>query len=387
MSLLIEHLDEVDDVYDITVEDNHNFYANNILVHNCTEITLRSDNETSFVCNLASPNLAKFSDYLKFDTHTKKLAWCKELEESIRIFVRALDNVITVGLIPHANGRRFQDQDRAIGLGVMGWTDCLYNLGIDFETVDHIHFCNEVYKQISITAIHESHKLSIEKGSYATFLESSWAEGKLPKDSLINDYLVTKFDIDLSFPEDCFITESELRSCVRQGMRNSTLMAIAPTATIANIAGCSPCTEHNWDVISTKSNLSGTFRVFSKTAVENKFGLPVKAARQFNQLWAVHACATRQIHIDQSQSLNIYIDPSDYAESPELAETEGKQMLGDFLDDLYFECWRSGVKTTYYLYSQSNNKSISVMKPGPIVEEEDGKFCAIDAGPECEACQ
>jgi ribonucleoside-diphosphate reductase alpha chain len=360
----------------------------------CTEICLRSDETTSFVCNLSSINLSEI-DGLVYDKKTKKLSWSAALEHVVRILVRTLDNVITVGLIPHENGRRFQEEDRAVGLGIMGWTDALYKLGIDYESADHVHFSNEVYKQISISSIHESSRLAVEKGVFPNFKDSDWAKGILPHQTLRHTLVVDKFKLDINTA--CpWITFAELSEVVKtQGMRNSVLLAIAPTATIANILGCSPCTEINWDVVSTKTNLSGNFKVFSRAAVLNKYNLSIKPARDYDQLWTIWSAAARQIWIDQSQSTNIYINPAKFSYSDEENERTGKKLLGDYLDELYCTAWQAGLKTTYYLYSQSNSSKLVPDKPGLLVEnikteesdEQQGKFCAIDAGPDCEACQ
>lgn len=355
----------------------------------CTEICLRSDEKTSFVCNLSSVNLSETDD-LVFDKKTKKLNWSESLEKTVRVLVRALDNVITVGLIPHENGRRFQEEDRAIGLGIMGWTDALYKIGVDYESADHVHFSNELYKQISITSIHESCMLAVEKGSYPNYPDSDWALGILPHQTLKHTLVVDKFKLDLKTAAP-WISFEELSLLVKtKGMRNSVLLAIAPTATISNIVGCSPCTENNWEVISTKTNLSGNFKVFSKAALYNTYNLPIKPAREYDQLWTVWSAASRQIWIDQSQSTNFFIDPAKFSYSEEESDRTGKRLLGDYLDELYCAAWQAGLKTTYYLYSQSNSSKSVPDKPGPILEtvlEDEGKFCAIDAGPDCEACQ
>lgn len=352
----------------------------------CTEICLRQDLETSFVCNLASINLSEIDD-LTYDFRTKKVKWSKTLEHAVRVMIRALDNVITGGLIPHKHGRKFQDEDRAIGLGSMGWVDAIFKLGINYESADYVHFCNEVNKQISITSIHESSNLAAEKGRYKTFEESTWAKGILTHQTLTKRLVVDKFGLDLN--ANCpWITFEELSEKVkRDGMRNSVCLAIAPTATISNIFGCSPCAEMDWDVVSTKTNLSGTFKVFSRAVVLNKFNLPVKAAREYDQTWTIYANGARQIWLDQSQSSNIYIEPTKYAYTEEESLRTGKQLLGDYLDDLYVLAWEVGQKTSYYLYSQSNSAKAIPDKPGPILEEPEGKFCSIDAGPDCEACQ
>lgn len=357
----------------------------------CTEITLRNDKDTSFVCNLASVNLAKF----EFEWEDEKtLKWNVPLECTVRRLVRILDSVVTLGLIPHERGRRFQDQDRAVGLGVMGWTLALYKHGIDFESSQHVVFSSEVWKQISVTAIHESHLLSQEKGSYKTFDESTWAEGKLPIDLLTSTKIIQDFGLNVSDTNAPFINGlGELRQLVKRGMRNSCLMAIAPTATIANIAGTTQCTELPWDLVSSKGNLSGLFNVVSPLVYNNPKGLPLKAARDVDQIWVIHAAAARQLWIDQSQSTNMFLNPNKFKEI--YGEEEYLEKLGDMLDHLYFTAWEEGLKTTYYVYSQATSiTSVNVVQPGPaqaFSPETEGPACFLRPGDpgfeDCEACQ
>lgn len=349
----------------------------------CTEITLRDDEDTSFVCNLSSINLSRIK--LSWNGQTKKLAWSADLEKVTRTMIRMLDNVVSVGLIPHAKGRKFQSEDRAVGLGIMGWAVALTKLGIDYESDEHIHFSNEVYKQISITAIDESANLAQEKGSYATFKESSWAQGILPVDTFTRTKWAGEVGLDLENTDCPFTTLAELRLKVMKGMRNSCLMAIAPTATIANIAGTTQCTEVPWDLQSRKENLSGEFNVFAHTMLNNPYNLPIKAARDIDHLWTVKAAAARQIWIDQSQSTNFFINPTKM--SP--------QEIGEYLDDLYVLAWQLGVKTTYYVYSQSaETTKVVTDKPGvpeQFDEQVDGPACFLRPGDpgfeDCEACQ
>lgn len=349
----------------------------------CTEICLRDsvEQDISFVCNLGSLNLSRF----KFEFKDGKLVWNRALEVAVRHAIRFLDSVVTIGSTPHQRGRKFQDQDRAIGLGVMGWTVALTKLGIDYESADHVSFANEVYKQISITATHASAELAREKGSYPTFAESTWAKGLLIQDTLRHRGVVEQFGLDIETTNCPFTTFDELRELVKGGMRNSCLMAIAPTATIANIAGTSQCTEAAWDLESQKENLSGEFKVFAPTLLHNPFGLVIKAARDLDHRWTVRAAAARQIWIDQAQSTNFFIDPN----------RMNLEELGEYMDDLYMLLWELGGKTSYYVYSQSAIKQTVVpSQPGPALpfnEEEEGPACYLRPGDEgfadCEACQ
>lgn len=366
-------------------------YAQPQVVHQsnlCTEITLRNDDEVSFVCNLASVNTAHPAHFLKRDSAGKWL-WNSELETTVRLMVRNLDSVITVGTIPHPKGARMQELDRPIGLGIMGWTEALYALGIDYESAEHIEYSNEVLKQISLTAIDESANLAQELGSYPTFHESTWKDGQLPVDSLRHRRVVDKFNLDITTTSAPFGNMDALREKVKKGMRNSTLLAIAPTATIANIIGTTPCTELPWQAIFTKKNLSGTFKYLAQTILNNPKNLPFKSARSINQLWTVWSAAARQIWIDQAQSTNYYVNP----EIPD-------DQIGDTISNMYKEAWMCGCKTSYYLYGNAEEDEVS--NTGPLIgslngtSAEDltadanwggGRVCSIDAGPDCEACQ
>lgn len=366
---------------------NHR-YAQPEIVHQsnlCTEITLRNDDTHSFVCNLGSVNLANGAHLLVRDATTGKFLWNANLEKTVRLMVRNLDSVISVGMVPHENGARMQQEDRPIGLGVMGWTEALYAMGIDYESPEHIQYANEVMKQISLTAIDESANLAQELGSYPTFHKSTWAQGKLPVDSLRHDRVVKQFDLDIYETNAPFGTMNDLREKVKRGMRNSTLLAIAPTATIANIIGTTQATELPWQEIFTKKNLSGTFKYLAHTVVNNPFKLPFKSTRNINQLWTVWAAAARQIWVDQAQSINYFL--SDLLKDDE---------IGDSLDNMYRESWKCGNKTSYYLYGQAEENEVQLnpsmaAHADPTVpvepEETGGRFCSIDAGPDCEACQ
>lgn len=371
----------------------------------CTEITLRNDEQTSFVCNLSSVNLSKFQFKWVSD---KELSWNKELETAVRRLVRILDSVITVGVIPHANGRKFQDEDRAVGLGVMGWTDALYRHGIAYESPEHVVFSSEVWKQISVTAIHESTVLAKEKGAYKTFADSTWAQGILPIDTVRRRKVIEEFGLDVETTNAPFLPNGldSLRELVKQGMRNSCLMAIAPTATIANIAGTTQCTEMPWDLIAEKENLSGQFKVISAIVINNPKKLPVKAAREIDHRWTMKAAGARQLWIDQSQSTNTFLNPNAYKaiygeeKDAEAGAPRYILELGSYLEDVYLAAYEYGVKTTYYVYSQASEvTAVAVTKPGlpqpvdmaELQQQADGVACFLRPGDpgweECESCQ
>lgn len=355
-------------------------YSQPEMVHQsnlCTEITLRNDDTKSFVCNLGSLNVAR-PQHLLVKNSLGEWQWNSKLEATTRLMVRNLDSVITVGFVPHANGANMQSQDRPIGLGVMGWTEALYAMGIDYESVEHIQYSNEVMKQISLTAIDESANLAQELGSYPTFGNSTWARGLLPVDSLHHRLVVEKFGLDIVNTSAPFGDLDALRNKVKKGMRNSTLLAIAPTATIANILGTTQCTELPWEEVFTKKNLSGTFKYIAHTVLNNPKGLLFKAANAVDQLWTVWSAAARQIWVDQSQSTNYFV-------RPDVAEDK----IGDSISDMYKEAWRAGCKTTYYLYGQAEEGAVS-MEGKAVVSADplEAPMCMLGSGgPDCEACQ
>jgi ribonucleoside-diphosphate reductase alpha chain len=372
-------------------------YAQPEVVHQsnlCTEITLRNDPDHSFVCNLGSINLGADHHLLTFNPVTKAYEWNSDLEATVRLAIRNLDSVITVGTVPHENGSRMQHEDRPIGLGVMGWTEALYKMGIDYESAPHIHYANEVMRQISMTAIDESANLAQELGSYPTFARSKWAQGILPVDTLRHTKVIEQFGLDIASSNAPFGSLADLREKVKRGMRNSTLTSIAPTATIANILNTTPCTELPYQAVFVKKNLSGTFNYLAHTVVNNPFGLPFKSARDVNQLWTVWAAAARQIWLCQSQSTNYYLNP-----------TTPEDELGDYIRGIYEEAWAAGVKTSYYLHGLAEETAVSTDTANLITVTADslngvsasdlnldpnwsgGRVCSIDSGPSCEACQ
>lgn len=292
----------------------------------CTEITLRADDNLSAVCNLTSINASKLNP--------KNLP---EMKATVKLAVRFLDNVITVGLIPHEKGRRFNQSDRAVGLGILGYTELLVKAGIDYESQEHVNFASELFEHISYYAIEGSAELAQEKGSYPTFAESEWAKGRVPCDSVEGKHL-EKINLDQLYHLDW----DRLRGIVSKGMRNSCLLAIAPTATISSIVNATACTELPYELTYNKSNLSGSFTVVAPTLQYNKPEL-CKIAFDVDQIWTIKSAAARQIWIDQSQSTNIFVY---------------EDVTPGMLNSIYMNAWLHGLKTTYYLRSKAPDLKI-----------------------------
>ena len=293
----------------------------------CSEVVLRANQAEgiSAVCNLASINLSRVESPAA-------------LMETTAIAVRMLDNVIDIGYIPHERGEAFNQEDRAVGLGVMGYAEFLYQSDIRFASEEHIAAADRLFEHISYAAIRASAALARERGAYPTFDQSSWVNGELPIDSARNS--ATTLDWE------------EVREEVKGGMRNSCLMAIAPTATISDITGTTPCIELPHLNAYERENMSGSFTVVSPLL---RYKEDPETASSVDMKWVILAAAARQKWIDQSQSLNLMVPEG----------TPGREISA-----LYFLAWKLGVKTTYYLRTQSRTL----------------KICSLD-NPDCESCQ
>ncbi len=327
----------------------------------CTEITLNTspgpDGEVA-VCNLGSVNLAAHTGPDGLDVEA--------LRGTVRTAVRMLDNVIDVNMYTIPQAKRANMRHRPVGLGLMGFADALVAQGISYASQAAVEFADTSMEQLSYFAIEASSDLAAERGRYESFDGSLWSLGVLPIDSV--GFLAAARNGDLTQNTDRRLDWDSLRHKVtEQGMRNSNVMAIAPTATISNIVGVSQSIEPIYRNLYVKSNMSGNFTVINThlvaelkerglwdevMAADLKFfdgslqpidRVPAdikeryRTAFEVDGSWLVHAASRRQKWIDQAQSLNLY-----------MAEPSGKA-----LDEIYRLAWRLGVKTTYYLRSIS----------------------------------
>jgi ribonucleoside-diphosphate reductase alpha chain len=374
----------------------------------CTEITLNTNEQEIAVCNLGSVNLAAHMT-------AKGQLDVTKLQRTIRIAMRMLDNVIDINFYPVEKARNSNLKHRPVGMGIMGFQDALHIKRVPYASEDAVFFADESMELVAYFAYLASTELAQERGRYPSYEGSLWDRGILPHDSI--DLLAAErggyLEVDRSFRLDW----DTVRARVKQyGMRNSNCLAIAPTATIANIVGVSASIEPTYQNLFVKSNLSGEFTVINEHLVRD-----LKAAGLWDDLmvadlkyfdgslakidripanlkalyatafdtdpkWLVEAASRRQKWIDQAQSLNIY-----------MAGASGKR-----LDELYKLAWLRGLKTTYYLRTlaassaekstgnggelnavPSASAAASVAQEPPASEV---KFCAID-NPECEACQ
>ncbi|MGM9453174.1 ribonucleoside-diphosphate reductase subunit alpha [Legionella bozemanae] len=362
----------------------------------CTEITLNTSEEEIAVCNLGSVNLPAHIKKGKLDT--------EKLKRTIRTAIRMLDNVIDINYYSVPQARNSNLKHRPIGLGLMGFQDALYELKIDYASQEAVEFADSSMELISYYAIEASCDLAKERGSYSSYEGSLWSKGILPIDSI--NLLQQARDKYLEQDRSQRLDWESLRIKVRtQGMRNSNVMAIAPTATISNICGVAQSIEPTYQNLYVKSNLSGEFTVINpylvadlKTlnlwdevmvndlkyfngSVQPISRIPAELKKRYatsfeiDPVWLVDAASRRQKWIDQAQSLNIY-----------MAQPSGKK-----LDQLYMHAWTRGLKTTYYLRSLgASNAEKSTVTDGALnavkIIAEEPKVCSI-LDPDCEACQ
>jgi ribonucleoside-diphosphate reductase alpha chain len=372
------------------------------VIHNsnlCTEITLNTSMEEVAVCNLASINIP---NHLREDgtiDHPK-------LEQTIRVVMRMLDNVIDINYYPAEAAKLANTRHRPVGLGVMGMQDALYTKRIPFDTPDAVDFNDEIMEAVAYYAYTASADLAQEKGRYPSYQGSKWDRGMLPLDTL--EFLEAERGTPILVDRKSRMHWNALREKIRhQGMRNSNCLAIAPTATISNIMGCTPCIEPSYKHIHTKSNLSGEFVRTNDFLVKELMALNLwdeemlsdlkyfdgsiqgiervpedvkrlyKTAFEIAPTWLLQCAAVRQKWIDQSQSVNLF-----------LAENDARKA-----SFMYREAWDRGLKTTYYLRTVNKSAIDSSNRERRKVEVEptaEAKACSIEAmrnGTTCEACQ
>lgn len=362
----------------------------------CTEITLNTSQDEIAVCNLGSINLPAHMTEKGLDT--------SKLQRTISIAVRMLDNVIDINYYSVPQARRSNMKHRPVGLGIMGFQDALYQLKIPYTSKEAIEFADRSMEIISYAAIEASSHLAKERGKYESFEGSLWSKGILPIDSI--ELLQKSQGQYLEQDRSKTLDWDALRKHVlAHGMRNSNVMAIAPTATISNICGVAQSIEPTYQNLFVKSNLSGEFTVINPYLVTDLKALglwdevmvndlkhyngslrPINrvpeelkqryaTAFEIDPTWLIEAASRRQKWIDQAQSLNLY-----------MAEPSGKK-----LDQLYRFAWIRGLKTTYYLRSLgATNPEKSTIRDGALNAVKsvatEPAACSI-ADPDCEACQ
>ncbi len=364
----------------------------------CTEITLNTSADEIAVCNLGSVNLVNHVDENGLDAD--------KLGGTVTTAVRMLDNVIDINYYSVEQARNSNLSHRPVGMGIMGFQDALYRQRIAYGSEAAVEFADTAMEMISYQAIHASTLLAQERGRYESYEGSLWDRGILPIDSLglLREERGAEF-LDADFSQR--LDWDSLRERIGQtGMRNSNVLAIAPTATIANICGVSQSIEPTYQNLYVKSNLSGEFTVVNPWLVRDLKRLDLWDGVMVNDLkyyegsvrkidripeeikqvyatafeieprWLVDAASRRQKWIDQAQSLNLYI-----------ANASGRK-----LDITYRMAWLRGLKTTYYLRalaatstekSTVADNSLNKVASGPA---ETPTACSLD-DPDCESCQ
>ena len=384
------------------------------VVHNsnlCTEILLNNSADETAVCNLGSINLAA---HVTADGLNQPL-----IESTVRLAIRMLDNVIDLNYYPTREARTANMRHRPIGLGLMGFQDSLYSLGLSYASDAAVKFADQSMEMISYYALLASSELARERGQYATFPGSQWSRGLLPIDTIsrVNEHRASPIDVDRSAHLDW----SVVRGAIAQfGMRNSNVMAIAPTATISNIVGVSQSIEPTYKNLYVKSNLSGDFTQTNAYLVRDLKAAGLwdlsmrdeikycdgsladidrvpeslkeryRTAFEIEPEWLIDCASRRQKWLDMGQSLNLY-----------MAQPSGKK-----LSEMYFMAWNKGLKTTYYLRTlaatQVEKSTLDVNRFGVqprwmknksessqivVDRSADTTVAVCNLGDDCEACQ
>jgi len=379
------------------------------VVHNsnlCTEILLNNSADETAVCNLGSINLAAHVRDGRLDLEL--------LRGTVTTAVRMLDNVIDLNFYPTPEARNANMRHRPVGLGIMGFQDLLHTLGLSYASDEAVTLADESMEAISYFAILASTELARERGAYSTYRGSKWDRGLLPTDTL--DLVAAERGLEVPVDRSARLDWEPVRRAVAaQGMRNSNVLAIAPTATISNIIGVSQSIEPSYKNLYVKSNLSGEFTQVNGFLVEDLRALglwdgdmldalkyydgalqPIEqipdalkrrymTAFEVGPKWLIECAARRQKWIDMGQSLNLY-----------LAEPSGRS-----LHEMYLLAWSKGLKTTYYLRTlaatQVEKSTLDVNRWGiqprwmtaksasAEIRVERGPTCNIDGT--CEACQ
>jgi len=382
----------------------------------CTEITLNTNNHEIAVCNLGSVNMVA---HMQLVDGTLRLDH-EKLKKTVGTAMRMLDNVIDINYYAVRKARDSNMKHRPVGLGIMGFQDCLHLLRIPYASQEAVEFADRSMEAMAYFSYWASTELAEERGRYASYKGSLWDRSIMPQDTLnlLREERGGYVDIDMSESMDWKALRERIK---RHGMRNSNCLAIAPTATIANIVGVSASIEPTFQNLFVKSNLSGEFTVVNEYLVSDlkKLGLwdevmvadlkyfdgnlaridrvPSDLRRLYatafevEPVWVVEAGARRQKWIDQSQSLNIYIG----------------QASGKKLDESYKLAWQRGLKTTYYLRAMgATHAEKSTVRTGQLNAVSAGEgipgagataaprpsgdpeiqYCKI-GDPECESCQ
>ncbi len=372
----------------------------------CTEITLNTSDTEIAVCNLGSVNLLQHLT----EVNGNLVLDNDKLQATIKVGMRMLDNVVDINFYPVGKARNSNTRHRPVGMGIMGFQNCLHAMRIPYASMEAVEFADRAMEMVCYNAYWASTVLAEERGPYSSFKGSLWDQGILPLDTL--DLLASERGGNVEVDRSKTLDWDALRNRIQKvGMRNSNCVAIAPTATISNIVGVSASIEPEYQNLYVKSNLSGEFTIVNEQLVSDlkARGLwdtvmvsdlkyfdgslaPIdRVPADLKQLyatafdvdpsWLIEAAARRQKWIDQAQSLNLYF-----------AVPSGKK-----LNDTYLLAWQRGLKTTYYLRSlgataaeksTGSGGELNAVSAGMQSQNQEPapKMCSID-NPECESCQ
>ena len=348
----------------------------------CTEITLPQDADNTAVCNLVSINLSAFLDREKREWDWDRMA------EATRSAIRQLDNLCDITNTPIPEAMHSNTQNRALGLGVMGFTDVIEKLGYSYESEEAYDLIDRLVEFISYNAIDESADMARTRGIYPTFKGSGWSKGILPIDTL--DELATDRKVKVAINRKQRLDWDTLRKKVKKGMRNATLMAIAPTANIGHIAGTTPGLDPQFAQIFSRATLNGKFLEVNTNLVRDlkELGLwddvkeevlanqgdiqtidvipkhvkdVYKTSFQLSPYAFIEVAARAQKWVDQAISRNMYLETRN---------------IDDYVD-IYSECWKRGLKTTYYLHvkprHQAEQSTVKINKSEEIAKKSGKK--------------
>jgi ribonucleoside-diphosphate reductase alpha chain len=329
----------------------------------CTEICLPQDKENIAVCNLASINIAAH-------LNKKQIDWQK-LEESARLAVRQLDNLIDINILPVPEAEKSDKENRAIGLGVMGFSDAIEQLGIPYDSPHAYDFTDKIFEFISYMAIDESANLAAERGNYKNYAGSEWSKGKVPVDTMEKLELErgVAIDVDKKSKQNWLDWET-LRGKVKNGMRNATLMAVAPNANIGLVAGTTPGIDPRFAQVFSRNKISGKYLDINHNLVTELKNMNLwdmvktkiielqgdissieeipphireiyKTSFSVSPYAFIEVAARAQKWVDQALSRNMYLDDRDI----------------DKTMDIYFTGWKKGLKSTYYLHMKPRHSA------------------------------
>ena len=367
----------------------------------CTEITLNTSDTEIALCNLGSVNLLQHLT----EVNGNLVLDNDKLQATIKVGMRMLDNVVDINFYPVGKARNSNTRHRPVGMGIMGFQNCLHAMRIPYASMEAVEFADRSMEMLCYNAYWASTVLAEERGPYSSFKGSLWDQGILPLDTL--DLLASERGGNVEVDRSKTLDWNALRNRIQKvGMRNSNCVAIAPTATISNIVGVSASIEPEYQNLYVKSNLSGEFTIVNEQLVNDlkARGLwdtvmvsdlkyfdgslaPIErvpadlkqlyaTAFDVDPSWLIESAARRQKWIDQAQSLNLYF-----------AVPSGKK-----LNDTYLLAWQRGLKTTYYLRSlgataaEKSTGSGGELNAVSAAPEPAPKMCSID-NPDCESCQ